>query len=184
MSTNGTPGATDGMPDLEAFSKMSAELYRQWEESVSGWWDQVVESPAFLDGASKSMGGLAGLRAQYEQQMDDNLSRMHLPSKGDITRLARIANLLERRMLDMDDRILELKDSLAERDARAARIEAELVQARIEAAEARIEQRTRLDALQARLDALEAAPKPKPRRRSTSRRTTKKAEAQPEADAT
>ena len=171
MSTNGTPGAADGMPDLEAFSKMSAELYRQWEESVSGWWDQVVESPAFLDGASKSMGGLAGLRAQYEQQMDDNLSRMHLPSRGDITRLARIANLLERRLLDLEDRLLQMNDALAERDARSARIEAELIQARIEAAEARIEQRTRLEALEARLAAMEEAARPKRRsRKSTSTR--------------
>jgi hypothetical protein len=169
-------GAANGMPDLEAFSKMSSELYKQWEQSVSGWWDQVVESPAFLDSASKSMGGLAQLRAQYEQQMDENLSRMHLPSRGDITRLARIANLLERRLLDLEDRVLDLKDTLAERDARVARIEAELVQSRIEAAEARIEQRTLLEALATRLATLEDAAKPKPRSRSTSsRRPAKKA---------
>lgn len=177
MSTDSVP-PNGSVPDLEAFSKMSAELYKQWEESVSGWWDQVVESPAFLDGASKSMGSMAGLRAQYEQQMDENLSRMHLPSKGDVTRLARIANLLERRLLDLEDRVLELKDSLAERDARAARMEAELIQARIEAAEARIEQRTQLETLTARLAALEEGAKPKPRRRSaTSRRSSKSAAA-------
>ena len=175
----------NGVPDLEAFSKMSAELYRQWEDSVSGWWDQVVESPAFLDGASKSMGGLASLRSQYEQQMDENLSRMHLPSKGDITRLARIANLLERRLLDLEDRVLEVRDGFTQRDARAARIEAELVQARIEAAEARIEHRTQLETLTARLAALEEAAKPKTRRRApTTRRATKKSPAKPADPAT
>lgn len=178
MSTSeSTAGPPPGMPDLEAFSKMSADLYRQWEDSVSGWWDQVVESPAFVDGASKSMGGLAELRAQYEQQMDEGLSRMHLPSRGDVTRLARICNLLERRLLDLEDHILELRDGLAERDARASRIEAELVQARIEAAEARIEQRTQLDALQARLASLEAAATPKTRRTPSTRRSRAKKDA-------
>ncbi len=176
MSSNSTENentgsAPDGMPDFEAFSKMSADLYRQWEQSVSQWWDQVVESPAFLDGAGKSMAGLSQMRAKYESQVDDNLARMHLPSRGDITRLARIANLLERRLLDVEDNLLAMKDELARRDERAARIEAELVQARIEAVEARIEQRQRLDALQARLDALEAAPaskaRPTPSRKSS-----------------
>jgi TolA-binding protein len=159
-----------GIPDLEAFSRMSSELYKQWEDSVAGWWDQAVESPGFLDSASKSMGGLAALRAQYEQQMDDGLSKMHLPSKGDITRLARISNLLERRLLDMEDRLLELKDSLAERDARAARMEAELVQARIEAAEARIEQREQLRVFTERLAVLEASAKPATRKKSSPRK--------------
>jgi len=167
---------TNGMPDLEAFSQMSADLYKQWEDSLSSWWDQVVESPAFLEGAGNGMAGVSKIRAQYEQQMDDNLSKMHLPSRGDITRLARIATLLERRLLDLEDRLLEMKDALAERDARAARLEAELIQARIEAAEGRIEQRTTLQALQARLAAIEEASKPKrgSRAAATKSTTTKK----------
>lgn len=165
MSTSTQNGPADGLPDLEAFSKMSSDLYKQWESSVSGWWDQLVESPGFLDQASQSMAQMSRMREQYEQSTDEALARMHLPSKGDVTRLARIATLLEKRVLDVDDRVLELTDALAERDARIARLEAEVVQARIEAAEARLELRTTLEALQERLAAIDTA---KPRRSNRS----------------
>lgn len=134
------------------FKGMSEELYQQWEKSMTAWWDQVLESPSFLDATNKNVSGMARMRARYEEQVDEQLMKLHLPTRGDITRLARIATLLEKRLLEMEDTILDLRDGMAARDAAIARLEKETIQARIEAAEARLELRARLDELAARLE--------------------------------
>ena len=135
-------------PDL---SQLSGDLYRQWEKAMSSWWDQVVDSPAFLGGMSKQVGQLAEARARYEAGVDESLERMHLPTRKDIIRLARISNLLEERLLASEDLILGLQDRLDS-------LEREVLQARVEAAEARLEARERLEALQAALGAQTSTP--------------------------
>jgi hypothetical protein len=135
------------------FKGLSEDLYQQWEKSMTAWWDQVLESPSFLDATNKNVSGMARMRARYEEQVDEQLMKLHLPTRGDMTRLARIATLLEKRLLEMEDTILELRDGMASRDAAIARLEKETIQARIEAAEARLELRARLDELAVRLDA-------------------------------
>jgi len=131
------------------FSDAARAFQQQWETALSGWWDQVLESPAFLDAMGQGLEHGARARQQYEQHVDDSLTRMHLPTRGDLTRVARIASLLEDRLLKVEDLLLELKDDLGERLARA---EEEAVKARIEAAETRLELRERLAALEARLE--------------------------------
>jgi hypothetical protein len=133
------------------FKGLSDDLYQQWERSMATWWDQVLESPALLDATNKSVSGMAHARARYEAQVDEQLLKLHLPTRADITRLGRIAGLLEKRLLEIEDVVLDIKDSLANRDAALARVERETIQARIEAAETRLELRARLDALQAQL---------------------------------
>lgn len=128
-------------PDL---SPLSGDLYRQWEKSMTSWWDQVVDSPAFLGGMSKQVGQMAEARARYEEAVDESLERLHMPTRKDVIRLARVATLLEERLLAQEDLILSLQDKL---DG----LEREVLQARVEAAEARLESRERLEALQASL---------------------------------
>ena len=136
-------------PDVKGLSE---DLYQQWEKSMTAWWDQVLESPSFLDATNKNVAGMARMRARYEEQVDEQLMKLHLPTRGDMTRLARIATLLEKRLLEMEDTILELRDGMATRDAAIARLEKETIQARIEAAEARLELRAKLDELAARFE--------------------------------
>lgn len=126
-----TARPADPFPDM---SKLSGDLYRQWEKSMSSWWDQVVDSPAFLGGMSKQVGAMAEARGRYEEAVDETLERMHLPTRTDIVRLTRVCTLLEERLLAQEDLILALQDRLEG-------MEREVVQARVEAAEARLEAR-------------------------------------------
>lgn len=124
----------DMFPD---FQKMSNDFYKQWEQSMTRWWDQVLDSPAFLDNMGKNASGYAKARSSYQRSMDDLAEKMHVPGKSDMVRLARICTLLEERLLKQEDQLLGMQDRL---DV----LEKELVQSRIEAAEARLEQRERL----------------------------------------
>ena len=136
---------SDTSPDL---SKLSGELYRQWEKGMAQWWDQVLESPAFLSGMGQSLSGQAQARANYEQAVDQTLEQLHIPSRKDFIRLTRVATMLEDKLLSLEDKLLAVGDQLAAQ-------ERETLLARVESAEARIEAREQLAALQARLDVLE-----------------------------
>lgn len=152
------------------FTQLSEEMYRIWERSMTQWWDQVLESDTFLKGLGDNLSTQSAARAQYERSVDESLARMHLPTRTDLTRLARIASMLEERLLQQEDVLLEMRD-------RMGQLEKEALQARIEATEARIEARESRAAMQERLAGLEArlgelaAPQPKRRARST--KTTK-----------
>ena len=142
-------------PDL---SKLSGEMYRQWEKSMSQWWDQVLESPAFLNSMGGNLAAQAQARSGYEKAVDQSLEQLHLPSRNDLVRLTRIATVLEDRILGLEDRLLEMSD-------RADGLEREVLKARVEAAEARVEMRDRLAALESRLRELEGpAAEPEARR--------------------
>lgn len=142
-----------GTPPFPDMSQLSGDLYRQWEKAMSTWWDQVVESPAFLGAMSKQVGAAAEARGRYEDAVDDTLERLHLPTRKDVVRLARVCTLLEERLLTQEDQILALSDKI---DG----LEREVVQARVEAAEARLESRERFDQLEAALSRLAASAKP------------------------
>lgn len=115
---------------------------------MSAWWDQVLQSPAFLNLLGESLATRTQARATYERAMDTAMDRMHLPNRKDIGRVARIATLLEERLLAQEDLLLEMKDELVEarRDA---------VRARIEAAEARLQGQREIEALREQLAALQ-----------------------------
>jgi chromosome segregation ATPase len=158
----------DGTADFQQFTD---DMYKMWEQSMATWWDQVLDSPEFLGASGKGLSAMANARRQYEANVDEQLTKMHLPTRGDLTRLARIATLLEERVLKMEDTVLEVKDLLVEREARIQSLEKEVLQARIEATEARVELRETLAALKDQLSALE--PK-KPAARTRRSRTPKK----------
>jgi hypothetical protein len=133
--------AEDVFPD---FNRMSNDFYKQWESAMTRWWDQALESPAFLDAMGKNAAGYAKGRGAWQKSMDEMAERMHVPGKGDMVRLARICTLLEEKLLSQEDRLLSMQDRL---DA----LEKEVVQSRIEAAEARLEQREALSRIEALL---------------------------------
>jgi uncharacterized coiled-coil protein SlyX len=153
---------SNGFADLNQFSE---EMYKQWEKGVTAWWDQLLDSKEFLGASGRQLAGMAQARAVYEKNVDEQLSRMHLPTRGDMTRLARIATLLEKRLLEMEDTVLEIRDGLARHEQAVARAEKEALQARIEAAEARVALAETLAALDGRLAAIETNTQ-KPARRS------------------
>lgn len=159
----------DGTADFQQFTD---DMYKMWEQSMTTWWDQVLDSPEFLGASGKGLSAMANARRQYEAGVDEQLTKMHLPTRGDLTRLARIATLLEERVLKMEDTVLEVKDLLVEREARIQSLEKEVLQARIEATEARVELRETLAALKDQLATLQPAAKPAARTRRS--RTTKK----------
>ena len=140
----------------DEFSRFTNDLYSTWEKSMTAWWDTVLDSPEFLGASGKGLSAMAQARKQYESQVEEQLSRMHLATRGDLTRLARIANLLEERVLQMEDTLLEAKDLLKSQARAMDALQREVVQARIEAAEARLEQRERLATLQDELAGLRA----------------------------
>jgi len=146
----------DVFPD---FQKMSNEFYKQWEQSMTRWWDQVLDSPAFLEAMGKNAAGYARARSSYQKSMDEFAEKMHVPGKGDMVRLARICTLLEEHLLKQEDQILKLQDQLEAQ-------EKEMVQLRIEAAENRLELREKLNRIE---ELLLAAQAPEKRRRNESR---------------
>lgn len=141
------------MAETPDFEKLSGELYRNWEKAMTSWWDQVLESPAFLGAMGQNLSAQAQARSTYEKSVDDTMEKLHLPTRKDLVRVARIATLLEDRLLGQEDQILDLK-------AKLVSLEREAVQARLEAAEARLELREALGGIRAELEALRAAPVP------------------------
>ncbi|MCA9490953.1 MAG: hypothetical protein KC621_13585 [Myxococcales bacterium] len=132
-------------------SKLTGEWYRQWESSVSKWWDTVLEDPTFVKGMGDNLAQNARARSRWEESVDQSMEAMHLPTKKDIVRVARIASLLEDRVVAVEDRVLALGDQLD-------RIEKETLRARVDSAEALLALGDRLAAIEAKLDALTSAP--------------------------
>lgn len=132
-------------------SKLQGEWYRQWEQSMSRWWDAVLDDPAFVKGMGDSLAGHARLRGQWEERVDRSMEAMHLPSRKDLVRLAKIASLLEDRLVALEDRVLEQGDVLQ-------RIEKEALEARVANAEVLLGLQERLAAIDAKLDALVGRP--------------------------
>lgn len=114
---------------MDDASKLSGEMYRQWEKSMSSWWGQVLESPAFLSQLGQGAEAQAKARKSWEDNVDKTMGEMHLPSRSDVTRLAKVASMLEDRLLSLEDRLLAMQDQLD-------RIEKATLQARVDAAEA------------------------------------------------
>jgi hypothetical protein len=138
------------MADQPDLSRLSGELYRQWEQAVGDWWDKTLQTPAFLHAMGDSLGAQTRMRRDWETRVDESLSAMHLPSRQDVIRVTRVATLLEDKLLGLEDRLLALEDRLAT-------IERETLKARVEAAEARVFAQERLEGLEAKIDALTAA---------------------------
>lgn len=128
----------------EDLSKLTGEMYRQWEKSMAGWWDKVLESPDFLGALGQNVEAQAKARKAWETQVDRSMGELHLPSRSDVVRLARVASLLEDRLLSLEDRLLAMQDQLG-------RIEKDSLQARIDAAEALLTVQERLAGIEARL---------------------------------
>jgi hypothetical protein len=129
------------MSDL---SNLSAEMYKAWEKSMGAWWDQVLDTPEFLKAMGDGATASATARRQWEEGVDQTLTQWHLPTRGDLTRVARIASLVEDRLLQVEDQLLSLEDRLVA-------IEREALKARIESTEHLVALTERLAALEARL---------------------------------
>ena len=114
---------------------------------MAKWWEHTLASPGVLQAMGRGLGKSTEARAQYEHAVEERLQRLHLPTRGDLVRMTRIATLLEEKLLQQEDTILALRDEVA-----ATRREA--LEARIEAAEARVELREALVALHAQLATL------------------------------
>ena len=129
------------------FTKLSGQMYELWEKSASAWWDEVLESPAFYKSMGENLANNAQARTAYQAQVDQGLEKLHLPTRQDLLRIARIASLLEDRQLKLEDQILSLRDQLAssEKDA---------LLARIQAAETRLDLEARLANMDAKMDLL------------------------------
>ena len=138
------------------FDRAATEMYKHWETAMTSWWDQVLESPAFLGTVGKGLGQATAARGQYTKAVDAWLEQAHLPTRDDLVRLLRVCSQLEDRLLAQEDLLLELKDKLAATEKAS-------LEARIAAAEARVELNERFDALEARLlTPTPAAPPPAP----------------------
>lgn len=146
------------MPATERFSRLTGDIYRSWEKAMTRWWDQTLDSPDFLATLGENLTVQSAARAQYEEHVDKSMAAMHLPSRKDVVRLARIATLLEDRILAMEDRLLALEDRLV-------RMERDALQARVDAAEALLAVSEKLDAIDGKLEA-PAKPARKPSTRT------------------
>jgi hypothetical protein len=145
------------------YSKLADAMADQWEKGMSAWWDQVLDSPAFVESMGKNLSAQVKARKQAEGVGEAWLHQMNLPSRADIARLGRISTLLEQKLLQMEDVLLELRDQLSAQQGRLELIEREALQARVEAAEARLELRERLAALQQKIEAMDQGAARKPR---------------------
>jgi len=135
------------MSDLK---DLSTEMYRNWEQSMTKWWDAVLDDPQFIKGMGDNLSVQSRARKGYEDQVDKTMESMHLPSRKDVVRLARIASLLEDKVLGLEDALLDQSDTLA-------RVEKESLQARVDAAEALVTVQERLATIDSKLDALTEA---------------------------
>jgi hypothetical protein len=131
-------------------SKLGGEMYRNWEKAMTTWWDHVLESPAFVKSMGDGLGQASTARKAWTQQVDKTMADLHLPSREDVVRIAKIASLLEDRLLGLEDRLLAQADAMAS-------LEKETLKARIDAADALVTVTDRLAAIDARLDRIASA---------------------------
>ena len=129
------------------FTKLSGQMYELWEKSSSAWWDEVLESPAFLKSMGENLANNAEARSAYQAKVNQGLEQLHLPTREDLLRIASIASLLEDRQLKLEDEILGLRDQLA-------RSEKDALLARIQTAETRLELEARLAQMESKIDQL------------------------------
>ena len=127
-------------------SRWSNELYQSWERGMTAWWDRVLDAPEVLDALQETLAGQVKSRGAARAAGQRWMERMNLPTRDDLTRLTRVATLLEERLLSMEDQLLAMRDHLAA-------VEKESVRARIEAAETRLALTERLIELETRLAA-------------------------------
>jgi hypothetical protein len=165
----------------EDLSALTGEWYSHWEKSMTRWWDQLLDDPTFIKGMGDNLAAQSRTRHAWEQQVDKTMENMHLPSRKDVVRVARIASLLEDKVLAIEDRLFDHSDALA-------RVEKETLQARVDAAEALITVQEKLEVVEAKLDALtEAIAKLSPATpsRSTGRKTSSRSrKSSPKTDTT
>jgi hypothetical protein len=126
------------------------EWYETWERSLAAWWDKVLDTPDVLRSANQSLAAQAEARKAVHQTGQRWMERMNLPTRADLSRLVRIATLLEEKLLGVEDRLLDVQD-------RVIAAEREAVRARVEAAEARLVLLERIAALEERLREASAA---------------------------
>jgi hypothetical protein len=126
------------------YAKFTSDVFKAWEKGMSRWWDDVLDSPVFMEQVGKNLSRMVKTRSVVDKTIDQSLSVMHLPTRADFTRLGRVVTLLEEKLLSVEDQVLDLSDALA-----ASRKEA--LQARVEAAEARVELREALARIEAML---------------------------------
>ncbi len=126
------------------WNNMNREVYQQWEKGMTAWWDQVLDNPSFLGALGNNVSQMSKARAAYEKAVDETLNKAHLPTRADLVRVARIATLLEEKVLQVEDIVLEVQDNLG-------RIEKEALLARIETSEGRVDLNLRLDRIEAAL---------------------------------
>ncbi len=129
------------------FDRVSSELYGQWERGMTSWWDQVLDNPAFLGTMGNNLSAAARARQSYETAVDESLEKAHLPTRADLVRVARIATLLEEKLLTVEDQLLATRDKLEA-------VEKQALLARIEAAETRLELLAKLTEMDAKLDVM------------------------------
>jgi hypothetical protein len=135
------------MAEESDYTRASNELFRTWEKAMGAWWDEVLETPAFLGAVNAGMGANSKARGAYTAAVDKVLEQAHVPTRNDLIRVARIASLLEDRLLAQEDLLLDLRERLAT-------AEKEALKARVEAAETRLELGSKLDLLLRRVEAL------------------------------
>lgn len=129
------------------YSQFTGDLYQQWEQGMSTWWDQVLENPQFLKALGGNLTMQSKARKAYEKKVDENLEKAHLPTRSDLVRVARIATLLEDKLLQIEDSVLDIKDHMGT-------VEKEALKARVEAGETRLSVDERLSAIESKLEAL------------------------------
>lgn len=155
------------------YSQFSGDLYKQWEQGMSTWWDQVLENPDFLKALGGNLSMQSKARKAYEKKVDENLEKAHLPTRSDLVRVARIATLLEDKLLQIEDTVLDIKDHMGT-------VEKEALKARLEAGETRLSADDRLSAIEAKLEALmeavsaKAPSAPKAAAKSTAKKSSAK----------
>lgn len=138
------------MATEEDFSKLTGDMYRQWEKAMTTWWDDVLESPAFLKAMGDGLANTSQARKAYTDAVDKTMSDLHLPSRKDVVRVAKMTSLLEEKILTVEDKVLEQGDRLV-------RIEKDALKGRIDTAETLLSLQEKLASIEERLDRLTIA---------------------------
>lgn len=123
------------------------DLLQRWEQHFARWWGEVLEDPGAMRRVSEQIAARSALRSTWEAEIDRSMESMHLPSRTDLLRLARIVSSLE-------DRLVAVEDQVFEQSVQRSRLERETLKARVHAAEALVTVTERLACLEEKIDAL------------------------------
>jgi hypothetical protein len=89
------------------------KLFSEWEKKLAEFLDKRMRDPDFMNIVGKGMGATMDAKSQFDQRMEEWFRKLQLPTKTDLERIWVTLNMIETRVIDIEDRVSAIEEKLA-----------------------------------------------------------------------